>query len=68
MSIVIIDQSRCRPAHCENGVCVAQFTCTWRVLEQSRPFELPEVDARRCLGCARCALICPLSAIQIAAT
>lgn len=66
MQVMTIDKSKCRPEHCENGICVATYTCTWRVLEQEKPYALPAVDLKRCLGCARCTFTCPLGAVQVA--
>lgn len=65
MQLVVVDKNRCRPAECENGKCVAAYSCGWKVLEQKKPYDLPTIDLNRCLGCARCTFICPLGALEV---
>ncbi|MEW8959642.1 MAG: ferredoxin [Moorella sp. (in: firmicutes)] len=65
MAVVNIDRDKCRPERCESGVCAATSSCTWKALEQSRPFVPPSVDTNSCLGCFRCTLFCPHQAISV---
>ncbi len=65
MQLVVVDKDKCRPGECENGVCIATYSCNWKVLEQHKPYDLPVINLSRCLGCARCTSICPLGALQV---
>lgn len=59
MQLVTVDKTKCKPEKCENGVCIATFSCNWKVMEQGKPFELPVIDL------ARCTFTCPVGALQI---
>ena len=65
MAVVSIDKDKCRPERCEDGICVAVFSCAWKSLEQSRPFVPPAVNISTCLGCFHCTLFCPYQAIKV---
>lgn len=65
MQLVVVNKDKCCPENCENGRCVATFSCTWKILEQKTPYVMPVIDLRKCLGCARCTFICPLGALEV---
>ncbi|MFZ5595444.1 MAG: 4Fe-4S binding protein [Bacillota bacterium] len=65
MQLVIVNKDKCMPGKCENGKCIATFSCTWKVLEQESPYEQPIINLRKCLGCARCTFTCPLGALEV---
>lgn len=65
MLLVIVDKNKCCPEKCENGVCIATYSCNWKVLEQLKPYDFPVINLSRCLGCARCATVCQLGALQV---
>lgn len=65
MQLVVVNRDRCMPEKCERGTCVATYSCTWKVLEQNKPYDQPVINLRRCLGCARCTFICPLGALEV---
>ncbi|MHB8157712.1 MAG: 4Fe-4S binding protein, partial [Desulfocucumaceae bacterium] len=58
-------KGRCRPDDCENGVCIATYSCNWKILVQDKPHDQPQINLSRCLGCARCTFICPRGALKI---
>ncbi|GBF34221.1 hypothetical protein DCCM_3333 [Desulfocucumis palustris] len=65
MQLVVVNKDKCLPDKCENGECIATYSCTWKVLEQKNHYELPSINLQKCLGCARCTFICPLGALEI---
>ena len=65
MQLVKVNTNICQPDDCENGICIATFSCNWKILEQKNPYDMPVIDMRRCLGCAHCTFICPRGALEI---
>lgn len=65
MQLVVVNKDKCAPEKCASGKCVATYSCGWKVLLQENPYELPVINLRRCLGCARCTFICPLGALEV---
>jgi translation initiation factor RLI1 len=63
---VLVDYTKCKPEKCNEGICVAVPECEHKLLVQERRWEVPEVNPSKwCHGCAKCASICPLKAIQM---
>lgn len=65
MQLVVVNKNKCQPEKCENGSCIATFSCNWKVLEQRNFYDLPVIDLARCLGCGRCTFICPQGALEV---
>lgn len=65
MQLVAVNKDKCRPEKCENGKCIATYSCNWKILEQEKPYHLPVINLSRCLGCARCTFICPQGALEV---
>ncbi len=62
---VLLNFQQCDPQRCENGVCQAALLCKRKVLTQLQPYEIPEMNAEMCLGCAVCTTACPTKALHI---
>ena len=61
----VVDYVKCRPEHCDSGVCAAALACPHKLLQQEAPYEAPMPDPFTCRGCAKCVLACPLKAIGL---
>ena len=62
--MVVVDYNKCRPQHCDNGICAAALACPRRLLEQEAPYEIPMPSPVACSDCAKCILACPLRAME----
>jgi len=62
---VLIDYNKCRPGHCDSGICAAVLVCPHKLLKQEAPYEAPMPDPVICRGCSECVLACPLRAIKL---
>lgn len=62
---LVVDYNKCRPEHCDNGICAATLACPHKLLKQEAPFEIPMPSPFTCKDCARCVLACPLRAIVL---
>ncbi|MBI4281948.1 MAG: 4Fe-4S binding protein [Chloroflexi bacterium] len=65
MPKAILDEPRCRPQNCADGLCAARMQCPVKAIWQETPFEVPFLSGGRCNGCARCVAACPLKAIYM---
>lgn len=62
---IVIDYQNCEPKNCPDGMCQSALLCKRKILFQEKPFELPEVKASMCLGCALCIKACPMDALRM---
>lgn len=62
---ILLNYQLCNPQNCEEGVCRAALMCKRRVLCQPQPYEVPELNAEMCLGCAICTTVCNSKALQV---
>lgn len=63
--MVIVDYHKCRPEHCENGICAAALACPLKLVKQEAPYETPMLTPSPCRDCAKCVRACPLRAIDL---
>lgn len=63
--MVVLNVQQCEPNQCENGICPAALQCRRKALVQEQPFEVPELNSERCLGCAVCVTICGRKSLQV---
>ncbi len=63
--MVVIDYGECRPETCEQGICLAVLACPHKVLRQEAPYEMPDPSPAVCVGCGKCAQVCPYRAVQM---
>lgn len=63
--MAMIDFNKCRPAECENGLCLAAQACERRLLIQENVYEPPMPDPSLCRGCGDCSRACHLGAVRI---
>ncbi len=61
----MIDYSRCHPERCNAGVCAAAIECSFGVLKQDAPQEVPYAFQDFCLGCGKCWTACPFKAVKM---
>jgi len=64
--MALINFNKCHPEKCESGICVAALACSYKLLKQEAPYEIPMTDPFLCRGCAECVRACPFKAIEIA--
>lgn len=63
-----IDYKKCDPALCdpENKLCGATKECTKRLLVQEEAGDAPILfSSKNCIGCGKCARVCPCNCISI---
>ena len=63
--MALVDYGKCHPEHCDSGICAAALSCPHKLLQQEAPYEAPMPNPSLCQGCGKCALACPLKAIQL---
>ena len=63
--MVVVDYNKCRPEHCDSGICVAALACPHKLLKQEAAYEAPMPNPLTCKDCAKCVLTCPLRAIKL---
>ncbi len=61
----LVDYTRCDPANCKGGICLAVLACRHKVLKQEAPFEMPDPPPLLCVGCSLCVRACPQHAVRL---
>ncbi|MCL5959124.1 MAG: hypothetical protein M1358_07345 [Chloroflexi bacterium] len=65
MGKVIVDQAKCDPSACDNGICAAKRSCPTKAIFQIEPYEVPVTDWQRCRACTKCIAACPVKAVVV---
>jgi translation initiation factor RLI1 len=61
-----VDFNKCRPAECNQGICLAAQACERKLLVQESIDEPPMSNPSLCRACGDCMRSCPLGAIKVA--
>lgn len=63
--MAVVNYRQCHPQECEKGFCLAVLACPKKILGQEEPYEMPDILANICLGCAKCVQACPMEAVLL---
>lgn len=65
MPKAILDEARCQPQECPDGLCTARKRCPVKAIWQEEPHQVPFLSGGSCNGCSKCISACRLRAIYL---